>query len=303
MLQTHRMTALPHLRISQPHEGLFAYYDGRIDGYRFDQRPNWVDAGGLSLGIASFALVNGVEAIAYDTGTTPAHGRAIANHLRGLGVQSVRIIYSHWHKDHVAGTAQVLEAFPNSQVIANVRTAAHLSDNKADLESDRDWPPINPVVLPTETFDGTHQFTLGTREVELHCFNIHSDDASVLWLPGDRVLLAGDTLEDPITYVDEPEAFAHHLADLERLKTLDAKHILPCHGAEPIIASGGYRPSLIDAMETYSRWLQSLSVHGENARQSVHDILADHFEANHISWFEPYTSVHEANIKAALSVD
>jgi len=296
------MTPLPHLRITQPHQGLFAYYDGRIAGYRFDARPNWVDAGGLSLGIASFTLIDGTEAIVYDTGTTPAHGKAVADHLRELGIQSTRIIYSHWHKDHVAGTAQILEAFPGSSIIANDRTAAHLSDNKADLESERDWPSISPLVLPNETFDGIYRLPLGTREIEIHCFNIHSDDASVLWIPRDHVLLAGDTLEDPITYVDDPQAFEHHLADLKRLKTFNARHILPCHGAEPIIASGGYDPSFIDAMETYTEWLQSLSIHPENAQQSVHDILADHFKANHVSWFEPYAKVHEANVKAALSV-
>ncbi|MFK7819813.1 MAG: MBL fold metallo-hydrolase [Planctomycetaceae bacterium] len=296
------MMTLPHLRISEPHEGLFAYYDGRLDGYRFDPRPNWVDAGALSLGIASFTLVDGVEAIVYDTGTTPVHGKAIADHLRGLCVQSVRIIYSHWHKDHVAGTAEVLKAFPDSAIIANVRTAAHLTDNKTDLESERDWPPIDPLVLPTETFDGVQELKVGAREVELRCFNIHSDDATVLWLPNDHILLAGDTLEDPITYVDEPEAFTDHLADLQRLKALNAKHILPCHGSEPVIAAGGYGPSLINAMETYTKWLHSLSRHPEHALQSVHDILADHFNADHISWFEPYAKVHEANVQAALNV-
>lgn len=291
---------LPHLRISEPHAGLFAYYDGRVEGYRFDPRLNWVDEGGLGLGIASFTLIEGTAALVYDTGTTPAHGTAIADHLKGQGVQSIRISYSHWQKDHIAGTAQVLEALPNSPIIANTRTAAHLKSAKSDLESNRRWPPIQPVLLPNQTFEGSLNLTLGNREIELHTFNIHSDDASVLFLPAEKILLAGDTGEDLITYVDEPQDFAHHRADLKRLKILGAPKIMPCHGAETIIAAAGSDATLIDATETYIAWLQSLAKQPEHASQPISEILADHLEHNHITWFEPYATIHAANVQAAL---
>ena len=42
----------------------------------------------------------------------------------------------------------------------------------------------------------------------------------MIWLPGQRLLLCGDTMEDTITYVDEPENLDAHLADLERLSRL-----------------------------------------------------------------------------------
>ena len=32
-----------HVRVLQPHPGLFAFYDGRIKGQRFAKGPNWVD--------------------------------------------------------------------------------------------------------------------------------------------------------------------------------------------------------------------------------------------------------------------
>ena len=74
------------LRIFHPHPGIIAFYDGRVDGYRYDPRPNWVDDGALSLGIASYALTYQTQAIVYDTGTTLAHGTAIMAHLRSLGI-------------------------------------------------------------------------------------------------------------------------------------------------------------------------------------------------------------------------
>ena len=289
----------PHLRILQPHPGIFAYYDGRVPGYRFDPRPNWVDDGALEVGIASFALVQGQAAIVYDTGTTPAYGAAVKAHLDGLGVTDLRVVYSHWHKDHVAGTAE----FGSVPVIANARTAAHLAARKAGIEPGVEWPPIKPLVLPTQTFDGMMALTLGALRVELHCFNIHSDDATVIWLPEARILLAGDTLEDPITYVAEPEGFAAHLADLARLAELDPVRILPCHGDPDVIAAGGYGAELIAATQTYVRFLVSLQAEPGRATMPLRDIIGDDLAAGYIRWFDAYAGVHALNLAEALKAD
>lgn len=56
------------LRVLEPYPGLFAYYDGRISGKRlYSQDPNWVDDGAYNLGIASYSIVHGNEALVYDT--------------------------------------------------------------------------------------------------------------------------------------------------------------------------------------------------------------------------------------------
>jgi glyoxylase-like metal-dependent hydrolase (beta-lactamase superfamily II) len=286
----------PHLRVLQPHPGIFAYYDGRIPGYRFDPRPNWVDDGALEVGIASFALVAGAEAIVYDTGTTPAHGAAVKAHLDGLGVTDIRIVLSHWHKDHVAGTA----VFGKVPVIANTRTAAHLAARQPEIEAGEEWPPIRPLVLPTETFDGRLMLNLGAQRVDLVTCNIHSDDATVIWLPASRVLLAGDTLEDPVTYVSEPDNFAAHLADLGRLAALKAAHILPCHGDPDIIAQGGYGPGLIAATQRYTQFLIALGDDPARASMPLQDIIGADLAAGHIRWFDAYAEVHRLNLAEAL---
>lgn len=280
------MPTPPHLRISHPHPGIIAFYDGRVAGYRYDIRPNWVDDGALSLGIASYALIHGDQAVVYDTGTTLAHGQAIVAHLARIGIRDIRVVLSHWHKDHVAGT----QAFGAVPIIANARTAQHLAHHKADIEAGTDWPPINPLIQPTDTFDDHITVTLGPRTLHLIHLNIHSDDETVLWLPDERILLAGDTLEDPITYVCEPEHFAAHLTDLDRMATLNPAHILPCHGDPDIIAQGGYGPALIPATQHYIRTLMT----APDTR--IAEILAPY--AGTLHWFAPYAAVHAANIKA-----
>jgi cyclase len=275
------------LRILHPHPGIIAFYDGRVKGYRFDPCTNWVDDGALSLGIASYALVHGDAAVVYDTGTTLAHGQAIAAHLAGLGITDIRVVLSHWHKDHVAGTA----AFGGVPVLANALTAAHLAARRAEIEAGIDWPPIIPLIQPSQTFAGQTTLTLGPQTLVLIHLNIHSDDATVIWLPDQRILLAGDTLEDPVTYVAEPEHFATHLRDLDRLSALGPLHILPCHGDPDVIAAGGYGPALIPATQHYIRALMT------TPDMPVGDILAPYADTLH--WYAPYAAVHAANIKAA----
>ena len=278
---------LPHLRILTPHPGILAFYDGRVPGYRFDPRDNWVDDGALSLGIASYALICGDQALVYDTGTTLAHGMAIRAHLDTLGIRHIRVILSHWHRDHVAGTA----AFAGAEIIASAQTAAHLATHRADLESDTRWPPIRPLVLPTTIYEEGLTLSLGPQRIDLVHVNIHSDDATVLWLPETRILLAGDTVEDTVTYVSDPQHLATHLIDLARLKALAPRHVLPCHGDPDVIASGGYGAGLIDATLRYVTHLAA-----NPTDTPLQDLVAADLAAGNLTSFQPYEDIHRQNL-------
>jgi hypothetical protein len=78
------------MRVLRPAEGVYAFYDGRVDGYRFADGLNWVDDGALSLGIASYAIVAGDEALVYDTHVSVEHGRVIHAVLEGRACGSSR---------------------------------------------------------------------------------------------------------------------------------------------------------------------------------------------------------------------
>jgi len=290
--------ALPHLRILQPHPGLFAYYDGRVAGYRFMSGPNWVDGGAISLGIATYALVSGTSALVYDTHVSVAHGAAIRAHLEGLGVSDFTVIYSHWHLDHVAGT----EAFAGCRVIANDRTAHHLLSRQSGIEAgtENGPPAISPLILPTQTFSGRLELEFCGRQVVLIEANIHSDDATVLWLPDDRILLAGDTVEDCVTYVGDAGAFATHLTELDRLATLGATHVLPDHGSPMVIESGGYGPAIITAMQGYIRWLMQLKHVPAQAEMALVDVIHQDLKAGALHWYSPYEDIHAQNVSRTL---
>ncbi len=290
------MTPAPgHLRVLHPAPGVVAFYDGRVAGYRFSPEPNWVDEGALSVGIASYAVVDGDEALVYDTHVSLPHAAFIRDWLTGQGVRRITVVLSHHHRDHVAGTA----AFGDVPVIANVRTHAHLSRDRAGIEAGTRPPAIRPLVLPTETFDGRKVLNVGARRVELLTANIHSDDQTLLWLPDAGLLLAGDALEDTVTYVTDPADFPLHLADLVRLDGMFPSRILPNHGDPERIAEGGYDPALIAATRRYVEFLIRCRTDPSLAEQPLETVIADDLASGTLIWFPAYAQVHRENVAAA----
>lgn len=290
---------LGHVRVLEPAEGVIAFYDGRVEGYRFEAGPNWVDEGAISLGIASYAVLDGEEALVYDTHVSVAHGRFIRAALETAGVQRITVLLSHWHLDHVAGT----EAFADCEVLATDRTAELLFEQRAEIESGAlEGPPaISPLLLPTRTFSEPAEFVVGSRRLQLIPVNIHSDDAVVVWDPEERLLLAGDTVEDTVTFVDEPWGFEAHLRDIDRLLALRPARVLPNHGDPETIAAGGYGPGLLGATQHYIRFLQRCEAEPGLRETPLREVMAAGIEAGDVKYFEPYEAVHRENIATVLA--
>lgn len=295
------MTAMSDLsetmRIFEPFAGLYAYYDGRIAGRRLHaSEPNWLDDGAYSLGIATYALVSGSAAIVYDTHTSLDHARAIRRHLKALGVTKIRVVLSHWHTDHIAGN----EAFADCEIIALEKTAAAMAANREKLETGS--PPIAPVVMPTTIFADRFELEIGARKITLLHFDIHSADGCVLWIPAEGILLAGDTVEDTVTYISEAEHTAIHIAELSRLQALRPRHILPDHGDPAILEAGGYDTGLIEANRGYLERLLARIGDPELDKVPLKDFIADDAAAGRIRYFAPYEQVHRDNIAALRAV-
>ncbi|MGZ4291619.1 MAG: MBL fold metallo-hydrolase [Gaiellaceae bacterium] len=288
---------MEHLRVLRPAAGVYAFYDGRIEGYRFDDEPNWVDDGALSLGIASYAIVSGDAALVYDTHVSVEHGRWIRAVLEGEGARTFTVVLSHWHLDHVAGTA----AFGDCDVIACERTAEHLAGSREAIESGSlEGPPaIDPLVLPTITFRDRLELDIGGLHLELLHTDIHSDDATVLWWPDRELLLCGDTLEDTVTYVDEPRSLPTHRANLETLHRLRPKRILPNHGAPDVIAAGGYSDGLIAATGRYIDFLLRARTDPTLTELPLREIVAALGNGD-MHYYAPYEDVHRNNVDAVV---
>src|SRR3954465_12610353 len=126
------------MRLLAPADGILAFYDGR-EGNRESDQPNWLDDAALKLGIASYAIVDGGEALVYDTHLSVDRARWIREQL---GAARITVLLSHRHVDPVAGT----EAFADCEVLAGPLTAQLLAEQREAIEAAT--PPVHPLVLP-----------------------------------------------------------------------------------------------------------------------------------------------------------
>jgi len=284
------------MRLVRPAPNVLGFYDGRVDGVRiWSDEPNWLDDGAYTLGICTYAIVDGSQALVYDTHISLPHARFIRRTLEEMGVTSIRVVLSHWHDDHIAGN----EVFEDCEIIANRLTASALERGRADIEGGN--PPIRPLVLPNRMFDNSLSLTVGAIPIELRQVEIHSHDGTVLLMPDAGLLLAGDTLEDSVTYVSEPERLSEHLVDLGRMSSWQFDRILPNHGSLQAIEAGGYDRSLIAATETYVRKLLSCRHDPNLARLDLRTFAADIFATTAAEYFAPYEAVHRQNVAAVLA--
>jgi glyoxylase-like metal-dependent hydrolase (beta-lactamase superfamily II) len=272
------------MRLLRPAAGILAFYEGR-EGKRELDQPNWLDDGALMLGIASYAIVDGDEALVYDTHLSVDRARWIREQL---GDARITVLLSHRHVDHVAGT----EAFADCEVLAGPLTAQLLGEQREKIEAAS--PPVKPLVLPTGVMPAT--FEVGEITVEALPFDIHASDHTLLWIAERRILLAADAVEDPITFVAEPDRLQAHLRELDRLEALGPEVILPAHGDPDVIAGGGYGIGIIEATRVYLRAILA------GDRRPLDEILAGPLGAGWIHPHPPYEAVHAHNLEAVASV-
>lgn len=283
------------IQIKHLNDYLIAFYAGRDDTPRFDAAWNWYDDAAMTLGVCAYVIHSGDEAIVYDTFASIPQAEFVRAYLAKLDICKFTVVLSHWHLDHIAGNA----VFEDCDIIALSLTREAMLLHKAEIEAGRLWgpPPITPLIFPNVTFADHLALKVGGIALELRQRNIHSIDGCVIYLPQDRLLLAGDTLEDPLTYMVEIENLAAHIADLREMQTWDVAKILPNHGDPDIIFAGGYDPTLIDATIAYVGRMLSRAHDADCLAGTMEDYIGPEVAKGWVHAFEPYRAVHAQNLK------
>lgn len=287
---------LATLRILNPYPGIYAYYDGRTGDRFWSQEPNWLDDGAFTLGVTTYSIIDGNEAVLYDSHITTDHANAMLKHVKSLGVNKTTMVYSHFHNDHIAGGI----AFANvSTIVGNDITFATIQRNARFLE--RDDPPIK-AVLPTSLYNDSSTITIGPGKtaIELHHFDIHTPDGTVVYLPKQKLLFAGDTLEDTATFIADPEKLPKHVAELDRMFQSfpsDTVRILPAHGSPDRIAAGGYDAKFINATINYIRKVNEPVARPAAWTQPLSEVVSSDVESGTLIYFGQYEAVHQSNVQ------
>src|SRR5260370_37100515 len=165
------------------------------------------------------------------------------------------IIYiTHEHADHFLGLEVFREAYPRVRIIANSAVTDRI--NKVYQEKVDKWKKIlgsgaTSQVVVIEKFDGNFiDFENSIIEL-LKDVQGDTDENTMLWIPGQRILIAGDVLfNDMHVYTAETDRKARGkwLNSLQKIRELKPSVVIPGHSkvGAPLDAS-----SAIHFTETY----------------------------------------------------
>jgi glyoxylase-like metal-dependent hydrolase (beta-lactamase superfamily II) len=284
-----------NLRVFEINDHLLSFYDGRPPeaGTPRDTH-NWADFGAMNVGVATYVIHRGDRALVYDTYPSTQQARWVRDYLAKIGIRHFAVVNSHWHLDHVGGNA----IYADVDRISTEKTFQRLTAKKAAIEAGTEWgpPEINPLVLPNITINADTSYYVEDIKVDLRPVNIHSEDGLVVYLPDDRILLAGDTLEDTLTFITEPEQIAAHIGNLKQMKLWNIDRIFPNHGNPAVIANGGYRTSLIDATLDYLHRMIAHAHDPEFLKESMEDYVQDSVSKGWVTPWWAYREAHQANL-------
>lgn len=278
---------------------LTAFYQGRPDQASVLPGPyRWPDYGAINVGVATYAIHDGDTALVYDTFTDTASAQWVRDWLTKAGVKRFILATSHWHLDHIGGNT----VYADSMRIATEATRVKLTAKRTAIEAGTEEgpPAIRPLILPDVGIAPDSEVTLmiGAVKAVLHPVAIHSADGLVIELPDDKLLLAGDTLEDTATFVAEPESLPQQYKALGTMRGWGFTKILPNHGNPAVITAGGYGLGFLDATRDYIRALVEHSHDADFQKQPLENFVSAAVKRGDVSLWWSYRDAHANNLAA-----
>lgn len=194
-------------------------------GYTAEGDPN----SGVVIGDDSVLVV--------DAQATPALAEQVIARIRSVTDKPIRhVVLTHYHAVRVLGAS----AYAGAEIIASDVTRELIAERgQQDMDSEigrfprlfRGREGIPGLTWPQVTFHKRMTLWMGRREVQIiHIGRSHTAGDTVVWLPQDRVLFAGDTVE----YGAAPYCGDAHFTDwpttLAAVQALGAERMVPGRG-------------------------------------------------------------------------
>jgi glyoxylase-like metal-dependent hydrolase (beta-lactamase superfamily II) len=213
---------IPDLPPEEVAPGVWVLPDGRIDLV-----PN--------VGV----IVGGEAALVVDTGMGAANGRRVLERARSLaGDRPLFLTLTHFHPEHGWG-AQAFRG--EATLLYNERQRVELEEKfRPFVELFSTFSPAIAAILaevelvaPQVTYSEEARVDLGGLVVELRgAGTAHTRGDQVVWLPEQRVLFAGDLVENRFFPIlpDEDAHGSPWIDVLGRLEGLDPAVVVPGHG-------------------------------------------------------------------------
>ncbi len=185
------------------------------------------------------------RAIAVDS-QYPVSARAFRAGIEKLTSKRItHLLLTHYHGDHVLGS----QVFEDCEIVAQ-----RLLRLKMENQLRNEWSPLNfhktlesmkartperahlfeglRIVLPSVTFGDYLGLTDGEAAVEMIHTGGHSDCSTIIYIPGEKTLFAGDNLfAEAFPFAGDATVNPDEWIDaLELILKMDVENIIPGHG-------------------------------------------------------------------------
>ncbi|WP_404816589.1 MBL fold metallo-hydrolase [Streptomyces thermolineatus] len=224
-------------RLEEVADGVFAYV-----------QPD----GGWCLNNAGLVVAEG-RSLLVDTAATEARARALRAAVASVTPRPPAfVVNTHSHGDHTFGNSVFAD---RAVIISHERTRAEMAAvglHLTTLWPDVEWGDVS-VELPTLTYRDRMTLHVAGAAVELIALGpAHTAVDTVVWLPEQRVLFAGDLLMSGATPFCLMGSVSGSLDAVARLRSLGPRTVVAGHG--PVAG-----PELLDTAERYLGWVRDLA--------------------------------------------
>jgi glyoxylase-like metal-dependent hydrolase (beta-lactamase superfamily II) len=200
-------------------------------------------------------IVEGVhEVMLVDAQLTKPNAERVLQQIKETKKPLSIIYITHAHADHFLGLEVFKEAYPRVRIIATSTVVDRI--NQVYQEKIDKWKKIlgsgaTSHVVAIEKFDGNFIEFESSRIEILKNIQGDTDENTMLWIPGQRILIAGDILFNNMhvyTAETDTKARGKWLNSLNRIRELNPSLVIPGHSKvrAPLDAS-----TAVDFTENY----------------------------------------------------
>jgi glyoxylase-like metal-dependent hydrolase (beta-lactamase superfamily II) len=185
---------------------------------------------------ANSVIIEGThEVLLVDAQLTKTGAEKVLQEIRETKKPLSIIYITHEHADHFLGLQVFGEAFPGVRIIANSAVTDRI--NKVYQEKVDKWKKIlgsgaTSQVVAIEKFDGNLIEFEGSKIELFKDVQGDTDENTMLWIPGQRVLISGDVLFNNMhVYTAETDSKAREkwLNSISKIRELKPSVVIPGH--------------------------------------------------------------------------
>ena len=214
-----------------------------------------------------------------DAQATPVMAREVIRRIRRVTSKPIKyVVLSHYHAVRVLGAS----AYRAREIIASEATLGLIRERgKQDMASEigrfprlfRGKESIPGLTWPTLTFRGEMTLRMGRLEVKIiHPGPGHTGGDTIVWVPSQRVLFAGDLVEYKAGIYTGDAHLEEWPNTLARLRALKPRALVPGRG--PALVTAAQSAKAIRFTQDFVRGLYAVARRGVKERRSLDKVYA-----------------------------